>query len=347
MNNRENILRTIKFKTPKTIPMSFQFNASCQNHYDVDELYKLIDNHQSLFSWKPNLNKTTFHPAARKDEPFTDPWGCVWETTEDGITGGVHNPVFENWDNLSSYKAPNPNNCDGMNQIDWDTIKKNTDYNKEKNNLTLGMLPHGYMFLRLQYLRGYENMIMDMFDESPELDILLKIISDFYYDLSCKYVDIAPDIIYYPEDLGMQVGPMLSPGSFKKYIKPIYKRVMQPAIDKGILVHMHSDGDLKNLMDDIIDCGIDIINPQDIVNGIDWLAENVKGRVCIDLDIDRQNITVNGSPKDIDDLIHEEVEKLGSKNGGLMMMYGLYANVPMKNIKAIMDAMEKYSTYYS
>ena len=51
--------------------------------------------------------------------------------------------------------------------------------------------------------------------------------------------------------------------------------------------------------------------------------------------------------KQIDDLIKEEVEKLGSKQGGLMMIYGLYPGVPIENIKALMDAMEKYAIYYS
>ena len=49
----------------------------------------------------------------------------------------------------------------------------------------------------------------------------------------------------------------------------------------------------------------------------------------------------------MDALVREEVEKLGSKQGGLMMIYGLYPGVPLENAKALMDAMEKYATYYS
>jgi hypothetical protein len=85
---------------------------------------------------------------------------------------------------------------------------------------------------------------------------------------------------------------------------------------------------------------------QDLVNGIDWIAEHYASKVCIDLDIDRQKITPKGSPQDIDQLIREEVEKLGSKDGGLMMIYGLYPGVPLENVKALMDAMEKYAGYY-
>lgn len=48
-----------------------------------------------------------------------------------------------------------------------------------------------------------------------------------------------------------------------------------------------------------------------------------------------------------DALIREEVEKLGSRQGGLMMVYGLYPGVPLENAKAVMDAMERYAAYYN
>ena len=90
-----------------------------------------------------------------------------------------------------------------------------------------------------------------------------------------------------------------------------------------------------------------MLNLQDLVNGIDWIAEHLRGKVCIDLDIDRQRITPRGTPGEIDALIREEVEKLGSREGGIMMIYGLYPGVPLENVKAVMDAMETYATHYA
>ncbi len=85
---------------------------------------------------------------------------------------------------------------------------------------------------------------------------------------------------------------------------------------------------------------------QDQVNGVDWIAENVAGRICIELDIDRQSITRFGSPAEIETLIRAEVEQLGDKQGGLMMIYGLYPGVPLENARAVMDAMTNYSTLH-
>ena len=110
---------------------------------------------------------------------------------------------------------------------------------------------------------------------------------------------------------------------------------------------MHSDGDIRTLVDDLINGGVEVINLQDLVNGVEWIADTFAGRTCIDLDIDRQAITARGTPAQIDALIREEVTKLGSKAGGLMMIYGLYPGVPLANVGALMDAMEKYATHYS
>jgi len=121
---------------------------------------------------------------------------------------------------------------------------------------------------------------------------------------------------------------------------------MKRAHDADLIVHVHADGDLRDLMTDLLDCRPDVINLQDLVNGVDWIEKNLIDRVCIDLDIDRQRITHHGSVDQIDALVREEVEKLGSRDGGLMMIYGLYPGVPLENAAAVMDAMERYTAYY-
>lgn len=109
---------------------------------------------------------------------------------------------------------------------------------------------------------------------------------------------------------------------------------------------MHSDGDVRMLADDILQSGVQIFNLQDLVNGIDWIRDRLAGKICIDLDLDRQKITRFGTPKDIEQLIREEVTTLGSPQGGLMMIFGLYPGTPLENVTAVMDAMEQYMTYF-
>ena len=263
------------------------------------------------------------------------------------ITGSVHRHPLEDWSCFRAYKAPDSNFTDGIFPIDWQNIRSSVNKQKQSGEFVCGGLPHGHTFLRLQNIRGYENLIYDMIDEEPKLMVLIEMVEDFNYQYVSKWMELEPDMMSYPEDLGMQIGPMLSPENFRKYIKPIYKRIMKPARENGCIIHMHSDGDIRTLVNDLIDGGVQVLNLQDLVNGIDWIAEKITGGICIELDIDRQNITPKGSPEQIDDLIKKEVKELGSKQGGLMMIYGLYPGVPVDNIKALMDAMEKYAMYYS
>lgn len=69
-------------------------------------------------------------------------------------------------------------------------------------------------------------------------------VAEFNYDQIMRWVELEPDVMRYPEDLGMQVGPMISPEHFRRYIKPVYTQLMKPARDRGYIVHMHSDGDI-------------------------------------------------------------------------------------------------------
>jgi hypothetical protein len=271
----------------------------------------------------------------------------VWQTSEDGITGAVHGHPLADWSNLADYTPPSPETTDGTFPVDWGRIAEWVGRQRQAGQLVQGGLPHGHTFLRLQDIRGYDNLIFDMMDGRAELKTLIGMVTAFNQRIVEKWLELKPDLMSFPEDLGMQVGPMLSPDCFRTYIKPVYTALMKPAREQGCIVHMHSDGDIRTLVDDLVDGGVEVINLQDLVNGIDWIAQAFAGRTCIDLDIDRQVITARGTPRQIDGLIREEVVKLGSREGGLMMIYGLYPGVSLENVAALMDAMETYAGYFA
>jgi len=349
--DRNTVLKAIRFERPDYIPMRFSVSGACFHSYPLEELFELLESHPMLCPGfvRPKLPITEefYHPITRKDRPFVDDFGCIWETTIDGINGTVTKHPLDDWSKWDTYSFPDPSKCIGWGAIDWEKERGRVSRMKERGELVWKGLRHGHTFLQICDMRGYEEIIFDMEDEEPKLrDLLDKLLAYNEYIIQ-QYVDMGVDVIAYAEDLGMQYGPMLSPQNFRKYILPCYKKLIQPAKDKGINVHMHSDGDIRLLTSMLMECGVQIFNLQDLVNGIDWIKENLKGKVCIDLDIDRQKITPYGTPAEIDKLILEEVKQLGSKQGGLMMVYGLYPGVPLENAKAVMDAMEKYAFYYS
>lgn len=351
MDRRENLLRTVRFERPTYIPMVFHINASCWSHYPAEALQDLMEAHPFLF---PDFRRTdgevkpVFPPFARAGEPFVDPWGCVWVTSESGIIGAVVKNPLESWDAFEGYVPPDADAMTHWGPIRWEAEANTIGPSVSQTCLPNGEIGHNHTWLKLTDIRGYQNAILDMADGEPRLFRLLEMLEHFNAGLVRNYIKFGrAEWMGFAEDLGMQRGPLLSPAHFRKYIKPSYDRLMTMARDNGCIVHVHADGDLRALMDDLLDCPIDVINLQDLVNGVDWIAEHVAGKLCIDLDIDRQDVTVRGTANQIDALVRREVETLGSKQGGLMMIYGLYPGVPLQNVRALMDAMEKYATYYS
>ncbi len=344
MTNRENYLRTARFERPDSIPMQFHVNPACWHAYPQHALQELMVAHPYLFSdfEKTEEIEPVYAPNSRAGEPYRDPWGCVWETTENGILGAVTQHPLADWPALESFTPPDP-----ADHQDWQATAARLAQSKAAERIDGGGLDHGHTFLRACDIRGYENVIMDMVDEEPRLWHLLEMIEAYNAGIVSRFLDLDVELMSYAEDLGMQVGPMLSPDLFRTYIKPSYQRLMAPAREAGCVIHMHSDGDIRTLVDDLTDAGVDIVNLQDLVNGLDWIKAHLAGKVCIELDIDRQKITRFGTPAEIDALIHTEVATLGSKDGGLMFIFGLYPGTPLENVKALMDAMERYAGYYA
>ena len=117
MNHKENVLRAVRFETPEHIPMVFHVNAACWQHYPPDALQELMAEHRLLF---PNFKQTAVKPAPefgpneRAGQPYTDDWGCVWETTEDGILGTVTKHPLASWDDFDAYVPPDPETRTGL-----------------------------------------------------------------------------------------------------------------------------------------------------------------------------------------------------------------------------------------
>ena len=350
MTERDNLLRAVRFERPDTIPMVFHINAACWHHYPPESLEELMSQHPMLFpEFEPSSRRVelTSDRGARAHRSYVDPWGCTRDTTEDGIATLVTGPALASWDDWPHFRAPDPAPSSGAGPIDWERIEAGFGAEIEAGGLARGGLTHGHTFLTLSDVRGYENLMYDMADEEPHLWQLIETVEAFNAESVRRYVAAGAEWMGYADDLGMQEGPMVSPAHFRKYLKSSYGRLIAPARDAGCIIHMHSDGDIRELVDDLLGAGVEILNLQDLVNGIDWIQAHLAGRVCIDLDIDRQAVTRFGTPQQIDDHVRDAVERLGSKQGGLMMIYGLYPGVPLANAGALMAAMERYATFYN
>ncbi len=110
----------------------------------------------------------------------------------------------------------------------------------------------------------------------------------------------------------------------------------------GAHVSLSSDGRLLEVVDDLIECGVSMHDPQFRANTLEGIEKFYKGKMCISLDLDRQMFPFC-SPEDIKKQVREGVERLGSPEGGLMMSADVRdENIPLENIEALCEAGEEY-----
>ena len=144
------------------------------------------------------------------------------------------------------------------------------------------------------------------------------------------------------DDLGLQDRLPISPSNWRELIKPSYRKIFMLARDKGATVRLHSDGCIVNIIPDLIKTGVTDLNPQDLVNGLDNLAELAKGKIHISLEVDEQKITAFGTPEQIDRHILNCIQKLGSPEGGLSLHYTAYPGTSISGVESVVRAMRKY-----
>lgn len=148
-------------------------------------------------------------------------------------------------------------------------------------------------------------------------------------------------MVSFGNGLGLQDRMPISDKTFRKFIYPSYRKIFQRVRNSGIRVYLHTDGHIMEVADALIEVGASVLNIQDRVNGIENIRQRIKGKVCVDLDIDRQFIVPFGNPEAISH-IREAVVKLGSEEGGLMTYSETHAYVPFENMDAVCTAFEDF-----
>ena len=351
MSEKENYLRTIEMREPDWIPCRIVFPAATWHKYR-EKLEELVLHHPLIF---PDSKKGTIDcddfGLQRKGKPVLDEWGCMWNFIVDGLDGQVVGHPLENWKVFDTFKVPDPEaNKDGLYcsyPSNWREIRTHLEKARKEGQITFGSVPHGFMFQRLYYLRGFKNLMMDFATENPRLQDLTNMVLDYNMKMIEKWLEIGVDVMVFGDDLGMQDRSFVSPKAFLKYLYPAYREVFDLVHRYGTYAYLHSDGHILEIAEHLITAGVDIINPQVRANGIEGIKNAFKGKKCVDLDVDRQFVLPFGSKQEIRDHIKEVVLQLGSKQGGLWILAGCYPDVPLANIEALCQAMEDYGCYYS
>lgn len=341
---RENYLRTIEFRCPEWIPVHIDFAPATWHRYRED-LEALVLRHPLVFGeyQKGSMNFDEYSAVYREGEYYTDNWGCVWCNAQGGLEGQVVESPLADWDALDTYEPPDPMLKSERGDRDWAQIEKAIEAQKHRGELTWGEGER--LFDRLYFLRGFENLMMDIATDAPQLPQLIQMLTDHEIRLASRWLEIGVDIVKFHTDIGTQRALMISPEKFRQYIKPMFMKIFQTCRDAGSHVYLSSDGRLLEIVDDLVECGVSMHDPQIRANTLAGIVQAYKGKMCVKLDLDRQMLPFC-EPQDIREQVREVVMELGSPEGGLILWAWVSPDVPLENIQALIAAAEEFRTYW-
>jgi len=341
ISERENWLRVVEFRHPEWIPVSADFTGLTWQRYR-EQLEEVVLRHPVLF---PGFQKGSVDfdaitgPAYTAGEYYTDNWGCVWYNIQDGLEGQVKQYPLADWDALDTYKPPDPLTLAERGPRDWAQIAKDTKATRERGEFTGG--DGERLFDRLYFLRGWENLMLDFATDDAHLPKLIEMLTEHELTLVNKWLEIGVDVIYFHTDIGSQKALMISPEKFKRYIKPMFSAIFQTCRKAGTHVYLSSDGHVLEIVDDLIECGVSVHDPQLRANTLEGIKGAYKGKLCANVDLDRQMFSTC-TPKDIWRQVRDVVHSMASPEGGLMIAGSVWgANISLENIEALCAALEK------
>ncbi len=280
-------------------------------------------------------------PSHAANSTQTDRWGCHWLYPLESLDGVCDGHPIASWDDLRAYRPPRPEEF-----TDWARAAESVRTAHASGQTAWGGTDHGFVFLRLTYLRGFNNLMLDLAEGRPELFDLIAIVEGYWFEVARRWVEAGADVVSFGDDLGLQHALPVSPDTWRRFIGPSYRRIFQYCRSHGVHVYLHSDGHVLDIIPDLIDCGVSILNVQDLVNGPENLRRLARGKVYLDLDVDRQRLTVFGKPDEIDAHIRDCIRTLGSPQGGLSLIWGVYPGTPLAGIEAAVGAMARYATLW-
>lgn len=340
ISERDNFLRTVEFKKPEWIPIMVDLSTGLWTKHG-NKLQEVIHRHPSV-SGNQQIALEPFEvkdPTYIEGMTYRDDWGCLWHNSKGGSLGRVVEHPLADWKAFDRFMPPDP-----LKQFNWASLKKITEEARRKGLLTKAepeMFCQIGFFDRLSFLRSYENLMIDFIEEPPQLQKLIDILLEYNLNYIRKWMEIGVDIFWHHGDIGSQKGLMFSPGIFRKYLKPAYKEMFQTCRKAGSHVWYSSDGNLLDVVDDLIECGVSMHDPQVRANTIDGLQKHYKGKLCAAVDIDEQMLPFC-KPEEIHQQIKEIAEKVASDEGGLIIYAIPSVDVPLENIEAIFTGWEKY-----
>lgn len=331
MNSRERVRNILEFREVDRLPRQL-WNLPGVEIFRKDELNDILNRYPEdidsrFFKYPPGKrNRGEFARVGR----YTDAWGCEWHVAEPGVVGEVKGQVFPDWSQLNEYDAP------------WELLES---INISEINRICGCSDKFMLaptetrpFERMQFLRGTEDLFMDLAYGEKEVYILRDKLHAFFVREMEIWAKTDVDGVWFMDDWGSQNALLISPQLWRSFYKPLYKDYCDILHSRGKYAFMHSDGNIESIYPDLIEIGVDAINSQLFCMNMEMLGEEYAGKIAFWGEIDRQHIIPFGKPEEVRNAVRRAAGALlKGKKTGVIAQCEFGTKDPRENIEAVYD----------
>jgi hypothetical protein len=366
MTPRERLLTTLAHREPDRVPLTAKLWADTlqklQKHFNVktdEELFEKMNIDDAAVSvnrlaprdWKPTPEYVEFCKTigykVRSQYATYEEWGIQRKLGAKGQS--VLQQFFFSHHPWESFTKPRQ--VEEVNLPDLDALgrfdeAKKTIGEKKGTHVIMGSLGH-VLWTKGWELRGMLRLMKDMHTDPEMVETILDKLLAYNCDLADRLLDLGCDGITVAEDWGNNYSMFISPALWRKYFKPRYNKLFDRAKKRGKLVSFHSDGNITPIVGDLVEIGIDSLNPvqPECMDQIK-VKQKYGDKITIDTGVSNQKTLPFGTPDDVRSETLNALQYL-APGGGLVYgtsHYALY-DVPIENVIALYETCRKYGTY--
>ena len=264
---------------------------------------------------------------------FVDEWGCVFENKQSGIIGEVKEPLVKTWDDVEKV-------CPPQERLTLEVEKVN-DFCRSSDKFVMSPCC-ARPFERIQFIRGTENIYMDLVMQPDGFKDLLNKVHQFKLNELQLWARTDVDALFFMDDWGTQRSLLISPVMWRDIFKPLYKEYIDIAHNNGKKIFMHSDGYILDIIPDLIELGLDALNSQIFCMDVEELGKQFKGKVTFWGEIDRQHILPEGSKEDVIEAVKQVKDALYA-DGGVIAQCEFGPGTKPENVDTVFETWNSFS----
>jgi len=352
MNKRENLLRSMRRQGFEEVPVSISLCKSQQDEFERRYGHRNVEDHYGIplrmIGAKREPRDTDWRRYYVSEDLPSDAWfdnfGVGHSKGSDAAfhMTRMHHPLKGERGLQEIEEYPLPDIPAGELERISDTV---ADIQRRELAAIGGLACT--IWEKAWYIRGMEDLMMDIMSDDPKAAVHLDKITDLSVKRAEMLARAGVDVLHTGDDIGMQNGPMMSLEMWSSALKPRLARVIRAAreIKPDILISYHSCGHVLPFIEGLIEAGVDILNPIQPEADMDFARIHAEygGRLSFWGTIGTQTTMPFGSAEDVRNEVNTNLEVCGSQGGLLLSPTHLVEpEVPWANIEALFDAAARF-----